>query len=131
MIAAHMESIVCLTVPQDFLAAEEEKLRTRAYAFCMAYALSKNLTQEYWNKWQLGLFYNELPNVLIAGKRLHELWISAHDVFESYAPDFSFLQEAQECINTIKDGATKGWINITPEIEELFKPFSLRLVSSR
>ncbi len=131
MIAAHMESIVYLTIPQTFLAAKEEKLRTQAYAFCMAYALSKNLAQEYWNKWQLGLFYNELPNVLIAGKALHKLWIPAHDVFESYPADFSFLQEGQECVSTLKSWAEKGWIVLTPEIKELFEPFTLRLIVSR
>ena len=131
MIAAHLDSIICLTVPPDFLDREEEKIRTRAYAFGQAYALSKNLSREYGELASLWSFYSELPNIIIAWQWLKKLWISPSSIFHGYAEDFNFDREALEIVNTIRNWARLGWITINPELEKILEPFHLKLVKSK
>lgn len=131
MIAGYYDETMWLTVPKDFLPHFEcerrEKERTQAYAFSQAYVLSKKIALDYLRSKNQYWYYNELPNLLIACMRLHQLWVFPKDVWSASGHE-TLLSEAIMFAEQLQNGVKDFFIQKTPAVSELLEKISIKRV---
>lgn len=131
MIAGYYDETKWLTVPKDFLPHFEcerrEKERTQAYAFSQAYVLSKKIALDYLRSKNQYWYYNELPNLLIACMRLHQLWVFPKDVWSASGHE-TLLSEAIMFAEQLQNGVKDFFIQKTPAVRELLETISIKWV---
>lgn len=131
MIAGYYNETQWLTVPIDFLPHFEcerrEKERTQAYAFSQAYVLSKKIALDYLRNKNLHWYYNEIPNLLIASMRLHQLWVFPKDVWSASGHE-TLLSEAIMFAEQLQNGVKDFFIQKTPAVSELLETISIKRV---
>lgn len=131
MIAGYYDETKWLTVPKDFLPHFEcerrERERTQAYAFSQAYVLSKKIALDYLRNQNQYWYYNELPNLLIACMKLHQLWVYPKDIWSASGHE-TLLSEAIMFAQLLQNGVKDFFIQKTPAVNELLEAISIKRV---
>lgn len=132
MVAWYFNETRCLHVPVEFLPDFEkcgrERDRTKAYCFHQAYLLSKGMCADYLKQRDMGGFYHELTNLIIACQNLHNLEVNPDSVITIGSCFPTFLAEATVYRWVLTEWIKDFCIQKTPEIAELLDKPLLRVV---